>query len=320
MANKTNVLRFVAAVIFALLVAAFFIPQLHVGEVGVKLTDAASDSLGEEMEKTEDSVGLSGFPLAKGLISNNIYVALVENASKAESDIDTVADQMKPDSGARIIGLLLFLFAACSLAASVLGFLPMYTKRRGLIMAVVGGVGFVAYCVAIILLTIGVGLKLQFKEGLIGDLIEGVVSNVVELDFNIALIGWIMLGLAAIAIVLTAIAMISARILTTAVGWIVGMSGMYAGVEFPIESGEEIVIGRDAALSHIVVNIDAEKVSRQHVGISVDESTGMYTVVDYSSNGTYENNGNRLASNTPVGLEPGSLIYLAKPTNSFMLS
>ncbi|MDR1953843.1 MAG: DUF975 family protein [Clostridiales Family XIII bacterium] len=101
---------------------------------------------------------------------------------------------------------------------------------------------------------------------------------------------------------------------------IVGTSGSYSGVEFPVPFGEEIILGRDAALAHIVITQDSEKVSRQHCSVSFDLNTQMYTVIDFSSNGTYQNDGTKLAANVPVRLPRGSVIYLAKPTNSFMLS
>jgi uncharacterized membrane protein YhaH (DUF805 family) len=105
-----------------------------------------------------------------------------------------------------------------------------------------------------------------------------------------------------------------------ATGNIVGMSGMYANVPFPIEAYEELVIGRDSALSHIVVDTNAEKISRQHVSISYDPGQGVYVVTDLSSNGTYLNNGTRLSANIPMNLPIGSVIYLAKPDNSFRLA
>jgi uncharacterized membrane protein YhaH (DUF805 family) len=104
------------------------------------------------------------------------------------------------------------------------------------------------------------------------------------------------------------------------VGNIIGLSGMYANVNFPIENYEEIVIGRDAALSHVVIDTNAEKISRKHVSIGYDPNERMYIVTDYSSNGTYLNNGTRLTPNTAVKLTPGSVIYLAKQENSFRLA
>ncbi|MDR0519109.1 MAG: DUF805 domain-containing protein [Clostridiales Family XIII bacterium] len=106
---------------------------------------------------------------------------------------------------------------------------------------------------------------------------------------------------------------------TTEAG-IIGLSGMYANVTFPIESYEELVIGRDAAFSHVVIDTNAEKISRKHVSVGYDASERMYVVTDFSSNGTYMNNGTRLTANVAMKLPAGSVIYLAKPDNSFRLA
>jgi uncharacterized membrane protein YhaH (DUF805 family) len=103
-------------------------------------------------------------------------------------------------------------------------------------------------------------------------------------------------------------------------GGIVGLSGIYSNITFPIEGYEEIVIGRDAAFSHIVLNRNAEKISRKHVSIGYDPNEGMYVVTDLSSNGTYLNDGTRLSPGTAINLAPGSIIYLAKQDNSFRLA
>ena len=100
---------------------------------------------------------------------------------------------------------------------------------------------------------------------------------------------------------------------------IVGVSGMYRDVAFPIESDEELVIGRDAMMSHIVITQDAEKVSRRHLTISFDDYENIYIVTDHSTNGTYLADGTRIVSNIPVKLPSGTVIYLAKKTNSFRL-
>jgi uncharacterized membrane protein YhaH (DUF805 family) len=100
---------------------------------------------------------------------------------------------------------------------------------------------------------------------------------------------------------------------------IVGTAGMYKNVTFPIDDYEEMVIGRDAAFSHIVIDQNAEKISRKHVSIGYDPGEGMYIVTDLSSNGTYMDNGTRLTANVAMKLPRGSVIYLAKPDNSFKL-
>ena len=100
---------------------------------------------------------------------------------------------------------------------------------------------------------------------------------------------------------------------------IIGVSGMYKGFEFPLDNDEELILGRDAMLSHIVITEGADKISRKHLTISFDEYDNVYTVTDHSSNGTYLADGTRIVANIPVRLPRGSVVYLAKKENSFKL-
>jgi uncharacterized membrane protein YhaH (DUF805 family) len=100
---------------------------------------------------------------------------------------------------------------------------------------------------------------------------------------------------------------------------IVGVDGMYKGGLFPIEPNEEIIIGRDSALAHIVIDKGAAKVSRKHCGIVYDANRRMYTVYDYSSNGTFKEDGSRLLANTGNLLPRGTLISLGNRNNSLRL-
>jgi len=99
-----------------------------------------------------------------------------------------------------------------------------------------------------------------------------------------------------------------------------GMSGMYAGQTIPMAANDELIIGRDAALSNVIVNQNAEKVSRKHCGIRFDSARNNYTVTDYSSNGTYIDGGSRLAANVPTTMQRGSIIALGNRENRFKLN
>ena len=100
-------------------------------------------------------------------------------------------------------------------------------------------------------------------------------------------------------------------------GTITGVSGMYNGAVFPLPADEELIFGRDSAQCHIVITRDAEKISRKHMSIYIDNTSGAYIVTDYSSNGTYLSDGTRLKPYTPTKVSPGATIYLSKPNNSF---
>jgi uncharacterized membrane protein YhaH (DUF805 family) len=106
---------------------------------------------------------------------------------------------------------------------------------------------------------------------------------------------------------------------TTLTAAIVGVDGMYKGGVFPLEPNEEIIIGRDSALSHIVIDKGAAKVSRKHCGVVYDANKRMYMVYDYSSNGTFREDGGRLLANTGNLLPRGALISLGSRNNSLRL-
>ena len=101
---------------------------------------------------------------------------------------------------------------------------------------------------------------------------------------------------------------------------IVGISGMYEGIAFPLELDEELIIGRDAMFSHIVITEKAEKISRKHITVSFEEDDNVYTATDHSSNGTRLEDGTRLETNVPVSLKRGTVIYLANDDNAFKLT
>lgn len=100
---------------------------------------------------------------------------------------------------------------------------------------------------------------------------------------------------------------------------VTGMSGMYAGQTLPLGHGDEMVIGRDNSLCNLIVDTNAEKVSRKHCGIVFNEMAGNYQVTDYSTNGTFIDGGNRLVANMPTTLQRGTVIALGSRENRFRL-
>ena len=100
---------------------------------------------------------------------------------------------------------------------------------------------------------------------------------------------------------------------------ITGMSGMYAGQTIPLAPNDEMVIGRDNVSCNLIVDRNAEKVSRKHCGITYNPAQGAYMVTDYSSNGTYIDGGNRLVANMPTSLQRGTIIALGNKENRFKL-
>lgn len=106
----------------------------------------------------------------------------------------------------------------------------------------------------------------------------------------------------------------------TVKGSITGLTGMYAGQTIPLANREELIIGRDNANCNLIVDQNAEKVSRKHCGIAYIADSGNYQVVDYSSNGTSVDGGNRLVANMPTILQPGTVIALGSRENRFRLN
>ncbi len=99
---------------------------------------------------------------------------------------------------------------------------------------------------------------------------------------------------------------------------IICTAGAYKGGSFPIRDGEELVIGRDSSLSQIVVT-SAAKVSRRHCGIRYSALDSRYIVTDYSSNGTFLEDGTRLNPMSPTPVPRGTVLIIGDRENQFKL-
>lgn len=103
-----------------------------------------------------------------------------------------------------------------------------------------------------------------------------------------------------------------------AVGNLIGINGSCAGYNFELTSGEEIIIGKDAKVSMVVIDPAYKEISRKHVGVCYDVIRDQYRVVDYSSNGTWAN-GSKLVTGQEVYLPHGTELKLANGKNTFRL-
>ena len=101
-------------------------------------------------------------------------------------------------------------------------------------------------------------------------------------------------------------------------GSLFGLSGMYRNTTIDLPAGEEIMLGRDAAMSQVIIDQDADNISRRHCGIRYNPD-GTYSVTDYSTNGTFREDGSHLPSNMPVTLPRGTVICLGSRRVSFRL-
>lgn len=104
-------------------------------------------------------------------------------------------------------------------------------------------------------------------------------------------------------------------------GIIVGIIGAYKDATFEVVDGATIVFGRSPQESNIVFDQLATDVSRKHCTARFDGRTNQYTVTDFSSNGTYLENGTQLESGQPKQLARGTVIYLGSSRkNGFRLN
>ena len=75
-------------------------------------------------------------------------------------------------------------------------------------------------------------------------------------------------------------------------GMLIGVRGAYKGYRFPICDGETIMIGRDPQFCQIV--LEDKGTSRKHCAVRYNAADHNYSIVDYSSNGVYDQEGARL--------------------------
>ena len=114
---------------------------------------------------------------------------------------------------------------------------------------------------------------------------------------------------------MTGVLDVTARVTT---GSLIGINGSCAGYNFELNAGEEIVIGKDAKMSMVVIDPAYKEISRKHVGVCYDIIRDQYRVVDYSSNGTWAN-GSKLVPGQEVYLPHGTELKLANDKNTLRL-
>ena len=85
-----------------------------------------------------------------------------------------------------------------------------------------------------------------------------------------------------------------------------------------LNPGEEIIIGKDAKVSNVVIDPAYKEISRKHVSVVYDAERDVYRVTDYSSNGTWADE-QRLIRNETINLRRGTVLKLANDKNVFRL-
>ena len=107
--------------------------------------------------------------------------------------------------------------------------------------------------------------------------------------------------------------------IVTETGVIRCVVGMYANTTFSIKDDEEMILGRDSALAHIILDKSADKISRKHCTVEYHQANNSYVVTDYSANGTFVLGGSRLIAKSPTMVPKGTVICLGNKDNQFKL-
>lgn len=104
-------------------------------------------------------------------------------------------------------------------------------------------------------------------------------------------------------------------------GIVVGVAGAYTDAKFDLVDGAELIFGRSPQDANIVFDQTATDVSRKHCSVRYDGRARQYVVTDYSTTGTYLENGTRLESGQPKQVACGTVIYLGSTKkNGFRLN
>ena len=98
-----------------------------------------------------------------------------------------------------------------------------------------------------------------------------------------------------------------------------GVAGMYENAKIIIAWGDELIFGRDAMYSSLIIDKNAEKISRKHCSVKFDESKMQYRVTDFSTNGTYKLNGDKFNYGASTLVPRSTVIVLGDLQNQFML-
>ncbi|MGN1318430.1 MAG: FHA domain-containing serine/threonine-protein kinase [Lachnospirales bacterium] len=89
----------------------------------------------------------------------------------------------------------------------------------------------------------------------------------------------------------------------------------YNGRQYAISDIRDIVVGRNASTSHIIIQ-DAN-VSRKHCVIEYNSAEEKFYIVDWSSNGTYLKGNVKLKYGVRYVLKPGDSFFVYKPEYEF---
>lgn len=104
---------------------------------------------------------------------------------------------------------------------------------------------------------------------------------------------------------------------TVPVGKVTVTRGEFKGAEIEVTNREEVILGRDPSVCHLVFTNG--KISRKHCGVRYNPDSNTYFVKNYSLNGTTFASGQSVSSDVFVEVMPGSRIQMAEGREEIVL-
>lgn len=100
-------------------------------------------------------------------------------------------------------------------------------------------------------------------------------------------------------------------------GGLICIRGNFIGQLIPLPCDKKVILGRDAGLCTYVIT--DSHVSRKHCEITYVATLDKYRVIDYSKNGTFLGNGQRLNREQEYYLSAKEELYLGSEDNLYKL-
>ena len=131
---------------------------------------------------------------------------------------------------------------------------------------------------------------------------------------------WAAVGCQAVIVIIIVLGIVRRKTMmegSVEAGELLGIKGSVMDMEFPMEGEEVIVIGRNPASCHII--LEEEEISKVHCKVSFDEKICQYRLIDCSSSGCFLAGGTRLPLGEEVIIKPGTEVYLGGREVAFRL-
>ncbi len=103
------------------------------------------------------------------------------------------------------------------------------------------------------------------------------------------------------------------------VATITGVSGIYKGQSFDIADGDNIFFGRDPECCNVIFPASETAVSRRHCSIKYIGMSDNFLVTNYSKNGVFYGEGQKIEAGASRMIQKGSVISVGTTANQFIL-